>query len=156
MNILKEVNAAATAAVKNALQQAGMSAKMLAKEVYEEIPRPSAKIIFGTTTASVYTEGTAARQCEIIAVWNAPDVEEYKLDCLAAQQVIEDYILANGIALESGRILFVDEIRSSIADACVVMRMTVTAYSPLQSADPDGGDSGELMENLAMQMNTEE
>lgn len=154
-NILKEINAAATAAVKTALAEAGMPAVMLAKEVYEEIPRPSAKIIFGDTTASVYTEGTAERTCEIIAVWNAPDVNEYKLDCMAAQQVVEDYLLSHGIALESGRILFVREIRSNIANACVMMRFSVTAYAALDDGDMDGGDSGELMEYLNLRMDPE-
>lgn len=155
-NILQEINAAATMAVKNALEEAAMPAMMLAKEVYEEIPRPSAKVIFGDTTAVVYTKGVAERTCEIIAVWNAPDVVEYKLDCLMAQQVIEDYIMAHGLVMEDGRILFVDEIRSSIANACVMMRFSVTAYAAIESGEYDGGDSGEPMEHLDITTYTEE
>lgn len=157
MNVLQEVNAAATAAVKTALERAGMPAKMLAKEVYEEIPRPSAKIIFGDTTVAWGGVGTLERKCELIAVWNAPDTDCYKLDCLAAQQVIEEYLMVYGLELESGAVIYVEEIQSTVADAAVLMRFAVTMHTTITPGGEEGaGDSGELMEILQLNVNTEE
>lgn len=157
MTDLKTLNAAVTATVKEALERAGMRCPMLAKEVYENIPRPSAKIIFGDTRITETGPGNFERTCEIIAVWNAPDIYEFKLDCLAAQDAVEPYLLSEGIVLPDGDMLEVTEVRSVIGDAAVLMRFSVTDYGFIVPGEGDeGGDSGELMGILNLNYESED
>lgn len=147
---LAEINAAATRAVKCALDGAGIQSEMLAKEVYENIPRPSAKIIFGETKVTRNGLDTWERTCELIAVWNAPNVVTFKLDCLAAQQAVELYLLREGLCVPCKRHLPVLEVKSSIENAAVIMRFSVTDYGTIDG-ETDGED-GEIMEDLYTSM----
>lgn len=144
---LKTINAAATKAVSNALERAELPHEMLAREVYENIPRPSAKLIFGETKTVRNGLGSWERECSLIAVWNAPNLERYKLDCLTAQEAIESYLLQNGVALPDGAVLPVLRTESYIQDAAVLVQFSVTAYGDFEE-DAYAGDEGEPMERL--------
>lgn len=148
MHTPEEINAAVTATVKTALKNAGMADTMLAKDVYEEIPRPSAKVIFGKTKISRYSGSTWQRECRIVVAWNAPNVYTFKIDCLRAQQVIEEYLLKNGIRMEDGTVLSVDEIEGEIIEAAVILAFSVSEIGQIEGfVSPDEEDT-ELMEIL--------
>lgn len=148
MHTPEEINAAVTLAVKTALQNAAMVDTMLAKDVYEDIPRPSAKVIFGETKISRYSGSTWQRTCQIVVAWNAPNVYTFKIDCLRAQQVIEEYLLTNGVRMEDGTVLSVDEIAGSIIEAAVLLTFSVSEIGQIGDLACLDEDDEEPMELL--------
>ena len=147
MHSSAELNRAATAAVSAALAAAGKSVPMLAREVYEELPRPSAKILVGKITLEAVNAAAYRRTAELAAVWNAPDIYTYKLDCLDAADTISAALASSGIRLADGQTLYPDDgrITTEIIDAAVILRFTLTDTGTLDTEDGDA----EVMEKLA-------
>lgn len=146
MITLEQLDKAVTAAVKTALS-GSITATVLGRELYDNIPRPSLKVVFGDGTLETYNGASYKRTQKIAVVYYPGDPEAFKTECMRVQQRLEWYFLLNMLDCD-GEMVDIHEVNSAFSSpdggygVALVVSFTAEIYGEGGYTDISAPDSG--------------
>lgn len=148
---LVQINKAVADQLRGALIGTPFESVPISPGDLSEIERPSLKIELDGLRLENMTANIKARNLIVRVYFFASDLKKYKLENLQVQEIIEDSFI-KGIWIDS-YFIPINDVNAEVTDTVLQIDFDISVTALHTDYDPYGEGSGELMEDLDLNIN---
>ena len=156
MITLLEINKAVNEKIKHALADSEFSSvPIIASDLSEPIVRPSLTVFLEEGTAGKFNSCMKERTLTVRVYFFATDLKKYKIENTKVQDLIENEFLTP-IKVTDTFYIDVDEVEANTSDTVLICSFNIETLEDIPEIIIDDGIDYEPMENLNLDLESEE
>ena len=156
MITLLEINKAVNEKIKHALADSEFSSvPIIASDLSEPIVRPSLKVFLEDGTTGKFNSCMKERALTVRVYFFATDLKKYKIENTKVQDLIENEFLTP-IKVTDTFYIDVDEVEANTSDTVLICSFNIETLEDIPEIIIDDGIDYEPMENLNLDLESEE
>ena len=156
MITLLEINKAVNEKIKHALADSEFSSvPIIASDLSEPIVRPSLKVFLEDGTTGKFNSCMKERTLTVRVYFFATDLKKYKIENTKVQDLIENEFLTP-IKVTDTFYIDVDEVEANTSDTVLICSFNIETLEDIPEIIIDDGVEYEMMENLNLDLESEE
>lgn len=156
MITLLEINKAINEKIKHALADSEFSSvPIIASDLSEPIVRPSLKVFLEDGTTGKFNSCMKERTLTVRVYFFATDLKKYKIENTKVQDLIENEFLTP-LKVSDTFIVDIDEVEVNTTDTVLVCNFNIETLEDIPEIIIDDGIDYEPMENLNLDLESEE
>lgn len=156
MITLLEINKAVNEKIKHALADSEFSSvPIIASDLSEPIVRPSLKVFLEDGTTGKFNSCMKERTLTVRVYFFATDLKKYKIENTKVQDLIENEFLTP-LKVSDTFIVDIDEVEVNTTDTVLVCNFNIETLEDIPEIIIDDGIDYEPMENLNLDLESEE
>ena len=153
---LLEINKAVNDKIKHALADSEFSSvPIIASDLSEPIVRPSLKVFLEDGTTGKFNSCMKERTLTVRVYFFATDLKKYKIENTKVQDLIENEFLTP-LKVSDTFIVDIDEVEVNTTDTVLVCNFNIETLEDIPEIIIDDGIDYEPMENLNLDLESEE